>query len=205
MCKGNHLFYSDKWISQQTIPSQKKAVIQGYHLSLYMFVLAMEYLIRLLKSLRTNNKFKFHPRCHKQQIIQLNFVDDFLLISRGMCMSCPPLWMFSAILTSIIIENQTKSCAYFGVVLGKDQQLVLQHTRFTKGKVPFRYLGVPLSSKKLSISQCQTLLDRMLGRINTWKVKFLSYARRLQLVRSVLTSIQPFWAQIFLLQNKLLK
>ncbi|KAH0720194.1 hypothetical protein KY284_005224 [Solanum tuberosum] len=36
-------------------------------------------------------------------------------------------------------------------------------------------------------------------------MKFLSYAGRLQLVQSILTSIQAFWAQIFLLPKKVLQ
>lgn len=91
------------------------------------------------------------------------------------------------------------------VVSEQDQQLVLQHTGFTKGQFPFRYLGVPLSYKKLSISQRQPLLDRMLERMHMWTVKFLSYAGRLQLVQSVLTSIQAIWAQIFLLPKEVLQ
>lgn len=78
-------------------------------------------------------------------------------------------------------------------------QSILQHTGFLKGSLPFKYLGVPLSSKKITVSQCQPLLDKILGRINTWTVKYVSYAGRLQLVQSVLISIQAFWSQIFLL------
>uniref|UniRef100_A0A0V0IYZ4 Putative ovule protein n=1 Tax=Solanum chacoense TaxID=4108 RepID=A0A0V0IYZ4_SOLCH len=181
----------------------KRGVRQGDPLSPYLFVLAMEYFTRLLKSLR-DSKFKFHPRCHKQQIIQLSFADDLLLFCRGDVQSTVLLYecfqQFSQV--SGLIANQAKSCVYFGGVSKQEQQLILQHTGFTKGNLPFRYLGVPLSSKKLSISQCQPLLDRMLGIINTWTVKFLSYAGRLQLVQSVLTSIQAFWAQIFLLPKK---
>ena len=78
-------------------------------------------------------------------------------------------------------------------------------TSFSKGELPFRYLGVPLSSKKLSISQCQPLIDKIMGRINTWTNKFLSYAVRLQLVNSVLLAMQGFWSQIFLMPKKVLK
>lgn len=37
----------------------------------------------------------------------------------------------------------------------------------------------------------------MLGRVISWTTKFLSNAGRLQLIKSVLTDVQSFWAQIF--------
>jgi len=101
--------------------------------------------------------------------------------------------------------NQPKNCVYFGGVSEDMQQLILQQIGFVKGLLPFRYLGVPLSTRKLSVGQCQQLIDRILGKITTWIVKFLSYAGRLQLVNSVLTAMQAFWTQIFLLPKKILK
>lgn len=85
------------------------------------------------------------------------------------------------------------------------QLQILQLTGFIKGLLSFKYLGVPLSSKRLTTHQCKPLLDRMVERITSWTVKYLSYARRLQLVQSVLSSIQAFWAQIFLLPKKVMQ
>ncbi|XP_019257669.1 PREDICTED: uncharacterized protein LOC109235876 [Nicotiana attenuata] len=45
----------------------------------------------------------------------------------------------------------------------------------------------------------------MLGRIKQWAVKFLSYAGRLQLIKSVLIAIQSFWSQIFPLPKKIIQ
>nr|XP_016491957.1 PREDICTED: uncharacterized protein LOC107811523 [Nicotiana tabacum] len=68
-----------------------------------------------------------------------------------------------------------------------------------------RYLGVPLSSKRLSMTQCRPLLDKMLDRITNWTTKFLSYAGRVILIKSVLFAIQTIWAQIFILPKKIVK
>ncbi|XP_070018870.1 uncharacterized protein [Nicotiana sylvestris] len=45
----------------------------------------------------------------------------------------------------------------------------------------------------------------MLGRIKQWTAKFLSYAGRLQLIKSVLFAIQSFWSQIFPLPKKIIR
>ncbi|KAK4726976.1 hypothetical protein R3W88_031893 [Solanum pinnatisectum] len=140
-------------------------------------------------------------------IVQLSFADDLQLFSRGDIDSTTLMYecfqQFSKV--SGLLANQAKSCVYFGGVSEEIQQKILQHTGFSKGDLPFRYLGVPLSSKKLSISQCQPLIDKIMGRINTWTTKFLSYAGRLQLVNSVLSAMQGFWSQIFLMPKKVLK
>lgn len=44
-----------------------------------------------------------------------------------------------------------------------------------------RYLGVPLSTKRVSILQYQPLIDKIMERILNWTSRFLSYAGRTQL------------------------
>jgi len=71
--------------------------------------------------------------------------------------------------------------------------------------MPFRYLGVPLATKKLSIVQWQPLIDRIVAKISSWTAKKLSYAGRVQLVRTVIFGVQAYWAQIFVLPAKVMK
>ncbi|XP_070012937.1 secreted RxLR effector protein 78-like [Nicotiana sylvestris] len=61
----------------------KKGLRQGDPLSPFLFVLAMEYLSRSLKTLKEDKKFKYHPKCTKFNLEQLRFADDLLLFCRG--------------------------------------------------------------------------------------------------------------------------
>lgn len=54
----------------------------------------------------------------------------------------------------------------------------METTKFSAGKLPFKYLGVPLSSRKLTIYQCEPLVDRTVSKIRYWTAKLLSYAGR---------------------------
>lgn len=71
---------------------------------------------------------------------------------------------------------------------------------FQLGTVPVKYLGVHLISTKLSICDCNSLIT-INAKISRWAKKSLSYAGRLQLLRSVLfsTPIQVYWILHFIL------
>ena len=60
-----------------------KGLRQGYPMSPFLFAIAMEYLSRLLKGLREDKQFKYHPRCSKLEITHLCFANDVLMFARG--------------------------------------------------------------------------------------------------------------------------
>ncbi|KAL9689526.1 hypothetical protein QQ045_009912 [Rhodiola kirilowii] len=65
--------------------------------------------------------------------------------------------------------------------------------------LPVRYLGLPLTSKRLSRRDCDNLIDRMTARLDSWSNKFLSRAGRKVLVSAVLQAMVFFWAWVCLL------
>ncbi|KAL2897313.1 hypothetical protein RDABS01_039096 [Bienertia sinuspersici] len=82
--------------------------------------------------------------------------------------------------------NASKSEFY---CVGMEQQVVEKIVRlssFKLGIIPFKYLGVPMSHKKLNVADCDILIEKMCSRIKTWNSRNLSYAGRLQLINSVL-------------------
>ncbi|XP_019266752.1 PREDICTED: uncharacterized protein LOC109244163 [Nicotiana attenuata] len=117
----------------------KKGLRQGDPLSPYLFMLVMEYLTRLLKTVKKDPNFNYHPKCGKWIIVQLSFADDLLLFCRGDDISV---------------------------------QLLLQcFQQFSKA------LGLVANADK----------------------------RRIQLIKSVLFSIQVYWSQVFVLPKKLIQ
>ena len=67
------------------------------------------------------------------------------------------------------------------------------------GSLPVRYLGMPLTTKTLTKQDYESLIDKVRGRMLSWRNKCLSYAGRLQLIKSVISSIVNFWSQAFIL------
>ncbi|XP_021734952.1 uncharacterized protein LOC110701646 [Chenopodium quinoa] len=113
----------------------------------------MEYLSRCLDELDTVPDFNFHPRCEKLHLSHLMFVDDWLLFARAD--DCSVKLLLQAFtkfsLASGLSANLDKSEAYFGGIYDQAQGSLLNILGMVPGSIPFRYLGVPLSSKKLTI------------------------------------------------------
>uniref|UniRef100_A0A803QDE1 Reverse transcriptase domain-containing protein n=1 Tax=Cannabis sativa TaxID=3483 RepID=A0A803QDE1_CANSA len=82
---------------------------------------------------------------------------------------------------------------------------ILEASQFKRSTLPFRYLGIPICSKKISIAECQIILEKMVGRIRVWSTRNLFYMGRVTLINVVLISIHAYWAQMLLLPKKLLK
>ena len=79
-----------------------------------------------------------------------------------------------------------------------------QFSGFKHENLPFRYLGVPINSKRLKTSECNALVEKMTSRIRCWSTRHLSFAGRSQLINSVLLSIHSYWAHIFILPSSVL-
>jgi hypothetical protein len=74
-----------------------------------------------------------------------------------------------------------------------------------EGVLPVRYLGVPLISSRLTVADCQALIMKITSCIDSWISKMLTFVGRLQLISSILHSIQVYWSCIFILLKKIIK
>uniref|UniRef100_A0A803QNG3 Reverse transcriptase zinc-binding domain-containing protein n=1 Tax=Cannabis sativa TaxID=3483 RepID=A0A803QNG3_CANSA len=70
--------------------------------------------------------------------------------------------------------------------------------------LPFKYLGIPICTKKISGKECILLAEKMAARIKTWSTRNISFAGRAVLINSVLLSIHTYWSQIMKLPRKVI-
>lgn len=87
----------------------------------------------------------------------------------------------------------------------EDNQRMLNVISFEMGKLPFKYLGVPISHKRISVHECLNLVEKMTARVKCWSSRHLAYQGRLVLVNSVLLSIHVYWSQVFIIPKKVLR
>ena len=78
-------------------------------------------------------------------------------------------------------------------------------SELNSGELPVRYLGLPLISKRLSAKECSPLIQAVSHRLQSWKAKLLSYAGRLELIKSVLSAMHLYWMSVFALPSSVLQ
>ncbi|XP_021994822.1 uncharacterized protein LOC110891434 [Helianthus annuus] len=186
----------------------KRGLRQGDPISPYLFTLVMEVLTcQLQHASSIDSSFRFHNKCQRQRIINLCFADDLFLFARGdvRSVSCimNALSQFSHM--SGLIPNVQKSTSFFCNVPQHVKEAILGIMPFVEGELPVRYLGVPLISTRLLYKDCSILIERLEKRILNWKNRLLSFAGRLQLMLSVLSSMHIFWASVLILPARVIK
>jgi hypothetical protein len=65
------------------------------------------------------------------------------------------------------------------------------------GKYPFRYLSLPMNTRKLNNKDWKVIEDRIEKRLSGWKGKMLTVGGRLVLINSVLSSLPMFMMFFF--------
>ncbi|OIT36272.1 hypothetical protein A4A49_63596, partial [Nicotiana attenuata] len=72
--------------------------------------------------------------------------------------------------------NLNKNAIYCGGMERRTIDTICQNMGHTQGQLPFKYLGVPLDTKKLNMLQWQPLITKIVAKITSWTAKKLSYA-----------------------------
>ncbi|XP_071689057.1 uncharacterized protein [Rutidosis leptorrhynchoides] len=136
----------------------------------------------------------------------MSFADALLVLCHGDEVSVSVLKdaldTFSQV--SGLYPNLGKSTIFFGSVPFVTRQKILQIMPFNIGKLPMRYLGIPLIARKLSLSDSKSLIDKVKEKVCSWRNRKLSYAGRLLLINSVLNSMHIYWASVFMLPGNVL-
>ncbi|XP_071708111.1 uncharacterized protein [Rutidosis leptorrhynchoides] len=150
-----------KWIMTCISSTSFSIAVNG---DLHGYFKVMEVLSLLLqKRLKEGSIFRFHPKCEKLKIINLCFANDLFLFSHANVDSvrviAESLNEFK--LCSGLVSSMTKSTVFFANVSQWLKEVILAILPFEEGKLPVKYLGVPLVSSSLLYRDCRVLVDRV--------------------------------------------
>ncbi|KAL0408455.1 UNVERIFIED_CONTAM: hypothetical protein Sradi_1779900 [Sesamum radiatum] len=76
---------------------------------------------------------------------------------------------------------------------------------FQEGVLPLRYLGLPLFASRLTIVDCKPLLLKIDSRLKGWDGLMLSFAGRVQLIKSMMIALKVYWAMAFILPKMIIR
>ncbi|XP_057509176.1 uncharacterized protein LOC130791871 [Actinidia eriantha] len=160
--------------------------------------LFMEWVMQNLRWLKMSPDFNFHPKCSALNITHLAFADDLILFSRGdvpsVRLSLDCLKQFGDSFGLWINDNKLN--VFMGGINRVDMEEIKAITCFNFIKFPFRYLGIPMATSRLTIEQFNPLIAKISEYISTWAGASLLYAGRSELIRSMLQGVECFWLSI---------
>lgn len=70
--------------------------------------------------------------------------------------------------------------------------------------LPTKYLGLPLCSSRINMKKCLPHFEKIMDTIKFWQSRFLSYAGRLELIKSVVSAFCTYWLCSFVLPKTIL-
>lgn len=150
----------------------KRGLRLGDPMSPYLFTLVMEVLTLMLKRhIEDDGGFEFHVICHKQKIINICFADDLIMFARRNSKSAGILMdalnEFKDV--SGLSPSLPNSMDFFCNISHLVKNEILSKMPFEEGKLPIKYVGVPLISLRLIHRDFKVLIERVRNRIEDWK------------------------------------
>ncbi|WZZ77741.1 hypothetical protein YC2023_098313 [Brassica napus] len=178
-----------------------RGIRQGCSLSPYLYVIINNVLSKMLNQEAGTGLFEYHPQCQGVGLTHLSFADDILVFTKGTADSVKGVMLtmekFAAM--SGLHINSSKSSIYASGPSTETLREEALRLGIAVGSLPIRYLGLPLTTKALTKLDYEPLIDKIRSRMLSWTNKTLSFAGRLQLIKSVVFSIVNFWSSAFIL------
>ncbi|XP_018453583.1 uncharacterized protein LOC108824675 [Raphanus sativus] len=146
----------------------------------------MNCLSQMLNRMVSEGHMDYHHNCRKIKLTHMSFADDLLIFVEGS-------------IESVQAVSYQKTSFFASGLTEAETSAIQVSTGMKCGSLPMKYLGVPLCTKKLTLANCEPLLQQVKARFSSWSLKALSFAGRLLLIKTVISGITTFWCSSFIL------
>lgn len=173
-----------------------KGLRQGDPIAPYLFIIAVEALIRGVKAKSDLGLVSgVHVGRGADKISQLNFADDCLLFFRASIAEAhhikETLKWFCA--NSGEKVNLIKYKVYFASKVHQHHRRIIGRILgMQEGHWPMKYMGITMDGKRLPMQAYEPILTRIRGKLAGWKAKTLSFAGKLVLICSVVEAMPSY-------------
>lgn len=180
--------------SRNNLFHPQRGIRQGDPISPYLlFVLCMDKMTHLIEEEIIKKRWKgVKLGKHGLMISHLMFADDLLTFGEASKAQLECVMETIACFCNMTGQeiSQEKTSILFSKNVSRAMQIKLHQMSKSRKVTSFgKYLGVPLSGKKLRMNECNYIVNQVAAKLNTWKRNNLSLAGRLTLAKSVIEVI----------------
>lgn len=151
----------------------------------------------------------YYSNCQDSNLTHLCFADDLLIFTDGSLTSVQGVLQVLRELEALsgFSISVKKSSIFSSGLTEAETKSIIQASGIPQDPLPIRYLGLPLNSRKLSLTNCEPMLQQIRSKNSAWKSKYLSFAGRQVLISIVIAGITNFWCGAFFsyLKNAFMK
>ncbi|XP_020266263.1 uncharacterized protein LOC109841729 [Asparagus officinalis] len=179
-----------------------RGIRQGDPLSPYIFVLVMEFWSISMELATISGKIQNIKKNQNLQVSHILFADDMLVFCRANRKSFEGInnLLESLTLNTGLGINKSKSKIFFSKGC-RNKDILSSVIGISSGSLPVKYLGLPLSFNYPNAKDFLPLIDKVRKKIEGWMTYSLSFAGRIELIKSVLFSTIAYWYFVYKLPN----
>lgn len=133
-------------------------------------------------------------KCASSKLTHLCFADDLLnFIDWSLSSVQNVLQILREFEIGSGLEMSVQKSSFFASRLSQQElDTIKDSTGMPHAYLPVCYLGVYLCTKKLSIVNCEVLIQHVKRRFTSWSATSLSFAGRLLLIKTIIAGINTF-------------
>lgn len=135
----------------------------------------MNVLSQMMDRAASVRSFYYHPRYKNMKLMHICFVDDLMGFSDGKLSSLQSILVVFKEFVEIswLQLSLEKSTIFMAGVKSEARAVILSQFPFDSEILPVRYMGLLLLTKRMTLSDCLPLIEKIRSRIISWKNRFL--------------------------------